>query len=547
MPGTSARRLSLVVNKAVGDIQTTVSKRQLLLAIPLVVACSAWQTNMFLNSAEEMRWVRAVQNTLLVVGGPLVLAGYAFPDFTYTKADKIGFALLAALNFVLRAVWAPADASGLVWLYMHFFVYGPRQEAHAPPTYMKYLAVPLYILAVAVSVDMAVTGGKNTGAIMGLAMLYFIPVVCYLLAADKPLEKARRVVTVNGKDEKHEITCDGYYFVCYINLISTAGIGLGFVLVILGDAAAVIQSVGLQLTSLLVLRAAQSFGIRTTDTDRFAPLMLILYFIVDLLQSFLYLKENMFSTDFFKMLAIQEAFSIAKNSGAFELIMWVVGARKTFPYGDPKTIRLLKSKAMVDSLSEVLAGFAACAIFSVETEIRRSSFVQMMNVTLVTDNGTITYETTQCLATCIGWNYNVEPPLHEDDLMSRGNLVSLFAVLTAFRLLCLGIEVAALTKAQEKFNELTRSSSSGSSVTPVLGTAGATKPFAELTVEELRAWMVEAGLEGIVSNPKFEMVKAHMLVDVTEEDIADFGDDFPAVFRRTAAKAIQQAVREGVQ
>ena len=171
----------------------------------------------------------------------------------------------------------------------------------------------------------------------------------------------------------------------------------------------------------------------------------------------------------------------------------------------------------------------------------------MINVTMVTDKGTITYETTFCLATCVGWNYEDEPPVHEDDLMSRGDLVSLFAVLTAFRLLCLGIEVAALTKVQEKFNELTRSSSSGSSVTPVLGTGGATKPFATLTVVELRAWMVEAGLQNIVSNPKFDMVKAHMLVDVTEEDIADFGDDFPAVFRRTAAKAIQQAVREGVQ
>ena len=136
--------------------------------------------------------------------------------------------------------------------------------------------------------------------------------MCYLLAADKPLEKARRVVTVNGKDEKHEITCDGYYFVVrarpkvaalalysnstspsppqgYNFLISAAGIGLGFVLVVLGDAAAVIQSVGLQLTSLITLRGAQSVGIRTTDTDRFAPLMLIVYFIVDLLQSFLYL------------------------------------------------------------------------------------------------------------------------------------------------------------------------------------------------------------------------------------------------------------------
>ena len=169
-----------------------------------------------------------------------------------------------------------------------------------------------------------------------------------------------------------------------------------------------------------------------------------------------------------------------------------------------------------------------------------------MNVTMVTGNETITYETTFCLATCIGWNYNVEPPLHEDNIMSRGNLVSLFAVLTAFRLLCLGIEVAALTKAQEKFNELTRSSSSGSSVTPVLGTAGATKPFAELTVEELRAWMVEAGLQNIVAHPEFAKVKAHMLADITEEDIADFGD-FPAVFRRKAAKAIEKAVRKGVQ
>ena len=170
MPGESVRRLSLVVNKAVGDIQTTVSKRQLLLAIPLVVACAAWETNIFLNSAEEMRWVLAVQRTLLIVGGPLVLAGYAFPDFVYTKADKIAFALLAALNFVLMAVWN-TGAAGLVWLYMHFFGYGPRQEAHAPPTYMKYLIVPLYILRVAGSVDMVVAGGKYLVAFMGLSML----------------------------------------------------------------------------------------------------------------------------------------------------------------------------------------------------------------------------------------------------------------------------------------------------------------------------------------------------------------------------------------
>jgi hypothetical protein len=168
----------------------------------------------------------------------------------------------------------------------------------------------------------------------------------------------------------------------------------------------------------------------------------------------------------------------------------------------------------------------------------------MVNVTLVTGNETITYETTVCLATCIGWNYDDEPPVHEDDLMSRGNLVGLFAVLTAFRLLCLGIEVAALTKAQEKFNELTRSSSSGSSVTPVLGSSGATKPFAELTKEELRAWMVEAKFGSYAEG--FDKIEAHMLVGVTEDDIKDFGN-LPAVFRRNAASAIQKAVEEGVE
>ena len=100
-----------------------------------------------------------------------MLAGYAFPDFVYTKSDKIGFALLAALSFVLIRWRRGVNVGGLVWLYMHFFVYGPRQEAHAPPTYMKYLAVPLYIQTVAMNVDGAVTGGKYGLALMGLSML----------------------------------------------------------------------------------------------------------------------------------------------------------------------------------------------------------------------------------------------------------------------------------------------------------------------------------------------------------------------------------------
>ena len=171
MPGLSTRKLSVVVNKAVGDIQTTVSKRQLLLAIPIVVACAAWVTNIWLNSAvggvPGKGSFQAVWHTLVFCGGPVVLAGYTFPDFTYSKADKIGFALVAALNFVLMAAWEFIFGYLFLLLYMHLFVYGPRQEAHAPPTYLKYLAVPMYILSAALLIDFAVTGGKNIVYIFG--------------------------------------------------------------------------------------------------------------------------------------------------------------------------------------------------------------------------------------------------------------------------------------------------------------------------------------------------------------------------------------------
>lgn len=115
------------------------------------------------------------------------------------------------------------------------------------------------------------------------------------------------------------------------------------------------QSAILQFSAVLMLRMAQKFGICATDSDSFSPLMLSIYFQVDLFQSFLFLKTELFSVEFFQMLALQEAFSITKNAGFFELLLWAVGLRRTLPYRDAETIRMLKVRA-----SKRANGLGAC-------------------------------------------------------------------------------------------------------------------------------------------------------------------------------------------
>jgi len=76
-----------------------------------------------------------------------------------------------------------------------------------------------------------------------------------------------------------------------------------------------VQSLALQLCSILILTSAHKCSLRSTDELRFAPLMLTIYFQVDLFQTFLYLKEDSFSISFWQVIAVQEVASIAKNSG----------------------------------------------------------------------------------------------------------------------------------------------------------------------------------------------------------------------------------------
>ncbi|GMI36095.1 hypothetical protein TeGR_g5600, partial [Tetraparma gracilis] len=102
--------------------------------------------------------------------------------------------------------------------------------------------------------------------------------------------------------------------VFYLYLIRTVGSGLGLTLLLFNRTSPLGQSAVLQATSFVCLTAASHVGFRGTNEERFPPLMLAIFFQVDLFASFLYLKEDIFSVVFWLMLITQEGASIFKNS-----------------------------------------------------------------------------------------------------------------------------------------------------------------------------------------------------------------------------------------
>lgn len=146
------------------------------------------------------------------------------------------------------------------------------------------------------------------------------------------------------------------------------------------------------------------------------------------------------------MLVAQEAFSIIKNAGLIDLIKYyaltALACEAKFPYKDEKKLHMLKAKAAVDTLSEVLGGVAAVTMFAIEKGLRSSEnaidLSGLFNTTAVR---------IMCATTCIGFSVNKVPfafAPEADDLISRGNLILTFFVITVFRLFCLSVEIASL-------------------------------------------------------------------------------------------------------
>jgi hypothetical protein len=139
----------------------------------------------------------------------------------------------------------------------------------------------------------------------------------------------------------------------------------------------------LQIAAAFILFAAQTLSIRATDIRRFAPLLVIIYFQVDYLQTALFLTADIVigGAEFWNMLAIGEVASIIKNCGLLPFIAWKLRLRSTNPYNNAESVDALMMKGVVDSLSELLVGFSVVCAYSLEKKARTLSGISYYNVT----------------------------------------------------------------------------------------------------------------------------------------------------------------------
>ena len=187
--------------------------------------------------------------------------------------------------------------------------------------------------------------------------------------------------------------------------------------------------------------------------------MLVGYLQVDLVQTFLYLRVDMFSFEFLEMLLIQEAASILKNCGFSDVIKFLVGFRKTLPYHDEARLGMLQSRGMVDTLSELIVCFLAAAAYAAETAAKNMDSAPVFHFNYsVTDSNTtntfVVFDALYGLTTCVGWLSSADlappPPPKRNSL----EVALLFAFVAFVRVLCLFVENYLMTRSKANFDRI---------------------------------------------------------------------------------------------
>ena len=433
------------------QIGTRASRRNLLLVGPLVAIVAAYMMVaklLFVHPVFGMP-LRVIGSSLMI-GGGYMFACFVFPDYNHTIKDKFAYGTIFLLRIAAHVawffyhdkyLWLTVAVATLLYFLMHF-TYGP--STGNPPTFAKYIMPPFYFMFWGASMLKPFVPSLGLNGFFA-SYAYFIPATVVLIAADRPIAKSKRKDN-NGED--YEILGDGYYFALYFYMVIASGFALNVVLLLTSKYGTLVQSLSLQLLSVLILSITAKVSLRSSDHKRFEVLMLPIYFQVDTLQAFLFLKESAFSVDFWVMILLQEASSIFKNCGLTEFFGWVLGLKKDFPYTDRQTLRMLKSKGLVDSMSEIIGGVSAFCMFAMENEVRGWAGALTFNVTVVQagsstlniTSNTTSFITPACMSNCVGYSVNqgIPPPEVTQTLPS---LFLLLFCICLTRVVFLGVEI----------------------------------------------------------------------------------------------------------
>ncbi|GMH96312.1 hypothetical protein TrVE_jg3722 [Triparma verrucosa] len=349
---------------------------------------------------------------------PYIMGSWVFPHHAASmpKSHKITFVVFWLALFSAYLM----EGSFVTWLLhpmwffaIHVMYANEFVNPESPPTYVKYtIPVAYFLLIVKTIVDWLELG---FGVILfSLIFLYLMTVAILLLAFDRPLRQSSEVVA--------EITDSGYYFSTIFYVSTVIGSSLGLLLVNLRTTPSLLLTCILQLVSLLLLEVAIVFSKRTTDQSRFQPLMLQIYFQIDMIQTFLFLRPDVtpFGLTWTLMLLVQEIFSLIKFGGVYGFIVY--------------------------NLTEFI--------------YKEYDYIVKARIYGVGKNGTtFDYNYTQCSVTCVGWN--VEDGEGPGEGRGFGEVTFLFAVLAGVAVMLLIAERWLLTSMEGRLMAVIRDEGRG--------------------------------------------------------------------------------------
>jgi len=199
----------------------------------------------------------------------------------------------------------------------------------------RYIMPPAY-LALALKIVFDWMGQGFVGFLLFASVyLYLFIGACYVILFDWPSVSPSTSPSdveseVSPSDASSAvITNSGYYFSTCFYMGTVVGSSLGLMLVALRSANALMLSFVLQVSSVILLETALVFSKRASDEKRFQPLMLLLYFQVDILQSFLFLRVDveLFSREFFFLILVQQLYAIVKFGGIAGVLLKKMGVK----------------------------------------------------------------------------------------------------------------------------------------------------------------------------------------------------------------------------
>ena len=353
----------------------------------------------FVKSTPSLKWLYAGVNASSVIGGAVVFGKHAIPHKTFNLIQKVicvAFFLLEFIcvaylndrlkingtslnNEVATSCFLSVAVLQLYFFFLHVFYGGGGTSSvldspPPPPTYAKYVVPSILFASLAYSVLPSIPAYEFLAPILlPLLHTHVLVSTIFLIYGDKPIDKSKREVVVDGVTLDYYISGDGYYFAGFfwlmISLSTFLAVGQ-LVTTVSFPNDPLASTVVTQILSFLLLAGSRNFSLRCSDENRFALLMLVVFFEIHFFQSMFFLQVDMFSPDFWKMVLVTEIGSMSRNSGFTSTFLYVVRINKKLPYADSRQMKILKSVSLVETLCEMLVGCAALSLYAVEKEAR---------------------------------------------------------------------------------------------------------------------------------------------------------------------------------